>query len=1029
MGRGLLWECAGFAFPTSANPLSLPPTMGRKGSSDRLSRMRTRVLLTTAVVAFVVAAEGAEYLNDFWQTSDGLPSNVVAAVVRDAEGFVWAATGNGLARFDGMEFVVHSLEEGLPDTQVLSLEIDGAGRLWAGTRSGAAYRQDGKWHFLKETASQAIYAIGASSSGAVWLGGYRSCWRWAEGVLHPVEVPGEPPDVRAFLENGDGSMLILSQQRLSRWDPSLPERAIEQVGPWTGRDLWDICHTPSGHTWICGNGVLLREGEEGWQDVSRELPTGEDTFLLACRPDENGNLWLATRDAGILLHHDGSWSTLDARMGLVSLNDVRCLAIDDDGFLWAGTNGGGLNLLRRRWFETFTASSGLGRTVTTSVAVDPQGNVWAGSDGGRLFLLKDDQFTQVIANPSPFGAIRSLLPRAGGSVWVGTHDRGLFRFDPASGTVAPLPGLAPPDPFLALAETDHGDVLSGSAASHRAPAMVEAWNNQGRIGPVADSNPHLRRILDVLQDSRGNIWASCGGDGLFKLTEAGWLSVEDTEHQEIILAACLCESRDGSIWVGTLGQGVYRIRDHEIRRWTTAEGLTSQTIAQIIEDHDGNIWLGTDTGLQRLDTSELPGSGEALPSTFVLTRNDGLPSPQFTGEYGNLCDIDERGRLWFSLPSGAIRVTPSEVERAHRPAPLYIETSSTDQGLLWSRNDPDAPSSLRLKPDAGTLRIELTAPEFIHPEDLVIRYRMSGLENEWQTLKGSRAITYASLPPGDYRFDARIEDGHESPSRASIRVISIPHFWETPLFRILAFIVAIALTAVGIRTWSVRKIRRKVIALRQARRVEAERARIARDLHDELGASLTEVNLIGTLLGNSMQPGTQRNKIDAIVDRAQHMAKSLDEIVWTVNPANDDLSSTLYYICSRVRESADAAGIRGRFEIEGEIPARPLDSKRRHNLLMAVNEAVHNALKHSGATEVRLRFQVVDEQVIAMVADNGHGFDPTNAPSHRQGLSNMQARMDSVAGSLELDSGPHGTTITFTMPLEAPYSTRPARTK
>ncbi|MBB5353572.1 signal transduction histidine kinase/ligand-binding sensor domain-containing protein [Haloferula luteola] len=988
-----------------------------------LLHLSQRTTLLCALALFL-PAKAADYLNDFWQTNDGLPSNVVSDVIRDAEGFLWVATGNGLARFDGLHFEIHSLAQGVPGTQVHAVELDSQGRVWAGTNNGAAYLEGDRWHPVPGTTGQIVYSLGTTHDGAVWIGAYRACWRWQNGQLDEVSLPVHLPDVRAFSELPDGHLWVLSSESLCRIDPASLTSVETVPGPWIGKDLRDLCITSDGHLWVAGNGVLYRKEANGWENVISELPTGPDTFVFSCRPDDNGQLWLATRDSGILLYRDQQWSVLDARMGMVSLNDVRCLTLDQEGLIWAGTNGGGLNLLRRQWFETFTAPEGLGRTVTTSVAVGPDGSVWAGTDGGRLFQLQGNNFVQSIpdVSGSPFGAVRALLPRGDDSVWVATYDRGIYRFDRSSGQLDQLPSSDPSEPYSSLLEFHDGTVLSGSSERDRPHAFIERWTAEGNQGPATPEMPSFRRILDVLEDTQQRIWVATAGDGLWRFQKSSWDRIDDPNQGNLILASCLLETRDGAIWVGTLGQGLYRFNHPEPRHWTTAEGLVSQTVSQILEDQNGSLWLGTDTGLQRMDPTRpnTPAGG-----LLVLGRGDGLPSPQFTGEYGNLCDSDPEGRLWFALPSGAIRLDPAEIEKSQTTVPLYIESAANDSGVFWKRSRLSPSEPLRLEPGSGTLRIELAAPEFTHPQNRVIRYRMSGLENEWQELRGSRSIAYASLPPGKFRFEARVVETEEgSGSTASIDLVVIPHFWETAPFQMLVLLLLMTATGIGIRAWSLRKVRHKVLALRQARRVEAERSRIARDLHDDLGASLTEVNLIGTLLSNSLAAGDQKNKVDSIVSRARHMAKSLDEIVWTVNPANDLLSSTLYYLCSRVRESADAAGLRGRFEIDGDIPERSLDSRQRHHLLMAVNEAVNNALKHAHATEIKLQLSVSPTHIIARVIDNGLGFDPNTATHLRNGLGNMRSRMESVGGTMELESGSTGTTIQLTLPLEAPQSQR-----
>ena len=210
---------------------------------------------------------------------------------------------------------------------------------------------------------------------------------------------------------------------------------------------------------------------------------------------------------------------------------------------------------------------------------------------------------------------------------------------------------------------------------------------------------------------------------------------------------------------------------------------------------------------------------------------------------------------------------------------------------------------------------------------------------------------------------------------------------------------------------------RRLAFFEQERRVDKERARIAQDLHDELGATLTEINYLGTLAAVSLTDTGVRGKVEGMVERAQRMAKLLDEIVWTVNPANDSLSSTANYLCSRSHESLATAGIRCRMDVADDLPTLTVDSELRHHLLMAVNEAVNNVMKHSGADECTLTIHSERGTLLVSVADIGSGFLPPVAAGDRNGLVNSQRRMEASGGSVAIASSNAGTTVALRIPL------------
>jgi signal transduction histidine kinase len=263
---------------------------------------------------------------------------------------------------------------------------------------------------------------------------------------------------------------------------------------------------------------------------------------------------------------------------------------------------------------------------------------------------------------------------------------------------------------------------------------------------------------------------------------------------------------------------------------------------------------------------------------------------------------------------------------------------------------------------------------------------------------------------------------NEAGDRIAFRVR--PHFWQTSWFRAAALLASFGILAMAVRAWSLRQMSHKLRLLREKRRIDKERSRIASDLHDDLGASLTEINFLGTMACAGATPAS-RERLQGIVERARRMAKSLDEIVWTVNPANDTLASTVSYLTSRTRESLDAAGIRSRFDLAGSFPQIQLDSERRHHLLMAINEAINNIMKHSGARVAHLALAVRNSCLEATIEDDGCGFDPAAVATGRNGLENIRRRMRSSGGRAAITSTPgSGTRVHLTLPLAAARATQ-----
>ena len=201
--------------------------------------------------------------------------------------------------------------------------------------------------------------------------------------------------------------------------------------------------------------------------------------------------------------------------------------------------------------------------------------------------------------------------------------------------------------------------------------------------------------------------------------------------------------------------------------------------------------------------------------------------------------------------------------------------------------------------------------------------------------------------------------------------------------------------------------------------MERERQRIAQDLHDDLGTSLTEINLLSTVARSpSATPAQVKTRLEGIAEKSHEMVKALDEIVWAVNPRNDSLPRLVNYLCLFVQEYLEPTPIRVRLDVPGELPMIPLKADQRHSLYLVVKEAVANVAKHSQASEVWLRMKYGADALELVIEDNGQGFDPAQANPDRNGLNNMQDRMTRLGGSCAISSTPgKGTCTRFKLPL------------
>jgi signal transduction histidine kinase len=284
------------------------------------------------------------------------------------------------------------------------------------------------------------------------------------------------------------------------------------------------------------------------------------------------------------------------------------------------------------------------------------------------------------------------------------------------------------------------------------------------------------------------------------------------------------------------------------------------------------------------------------------------------------------------------------------------------------------------------------------------------------------ALSFRTLPVGNYVFRAWATDELGRPTGPSLRLpVEVrPPFYASTWFRwcVASFVVAALLG--GVRYFAWRKLQREVQRLEKRQAVDEERTRMARDLHDEMGARFTQISLLaGRALKSAPANDPVREPIRSINGAVKELAAALEEIVWAANPSHDSLEGFSNYLSQYTGAVLRDAGLRCRLDIPTLLPARTLPSGLRHRLMMVVKEALNNALKHAHATEVRVQLELDGERLCVTVADNGDGFDPATV-KRGNGLDHSARRMEEVGGTCCVDSAPGaGTHVRLNVPLPA----------
>jgi len=388
-------------------------------------------------------------------------------------------------------------------------------------------------------------------------------------------------------------------------------------------------------------------------------------------------------------------------------------------------------------------------------------------------------------------------------------------------------------------------------------------------------------------------------------------------------------------------------------------------------------------------------------------KDDGLASVECSGGYQPSAWQTRAGEIWFATSKGAVAVMPNALKADPYPPTLVLEKIEVDDVEVTVR------TGLKVKSGYGKLAFAYTAPSFSSPERIRFRHQLVGLDPDWVDAGTTRSVSYPRLAPGNYtfRFTAGSPDGvwNETPVAVAFEVL--PAYWQTGWFQAAALIVFAVIIAGGVRYRYVLKMRRKLRQLEQAHAIEQERMRIARDIHDDLGARLTQMaflsEMTSTELGENSPAGERLTKI---ADGSRLAIRSLEEIVWAVNPQKDSLPHFLDYLSHYANEFFRTTDVRCRQDLPLIIPEVMLSAECRHHLFLACKETLNNIHKHANASEVWLRMTVQEADLELIIEDDGRGFPQPEGHSTGNGLPNLQSRLSTIGGQCRVDSSPGGGT-------------------
>jgi len=977
-----------------------------------------------ALLVILRAAAGAQ---DFpvvtYTSADGLPHDSTSRAIQDERGFLWFGTGTAIARFDGHTFTSYGRPEGLDvGTGANDLRVDGRGNLWVATNGAGIVRfnlssTDRSRRFAPTRvgptrATNRVNSIVFASGDRIWAGTDAGLFvgHLDRGDFTRIELPlpaGQAQDalqVPAVRLYGS-DVWLATTVGVFVCPAESTTRCVQVTREYAGA----LLITRERRLWIGGE-----RGIQIWTLDGTTLAAGPERLEESWRPsslieDSRGGVLATTYDGRLIGIRDRTSRILFQSENTAQINSVL---EDSAANLWLMTSSG-LRALRRQGVTRFSTRHGLREPRVRTVFSDAAGHLYALSDGFWLHRLDGDRLSAARLKLPP-GVRPSIWAKTirvdrNGDVWFGTA-HGLYRYsgisfspdhpreyDPTAGyTVAD--GLAG-NHISGIYEDRRGDLWIGSVAS--GPDTLTVWRRaSGRFEPLGSAIglPAFNQPSDeILEDARGVMWIPLREGGLARVANGRATVLGATQGLPALLVSPL-QDRQGRLWFGG-ADAIIRIDDPAaeiVKAQTVISGLRARALT-LKEDAFGTIYAATQAGLFTID----PQTGrQRYYSSF-----DGLPS----GDVETLAKGAD-GTMLLVAGRSLVRLSPARDGSAGGTPRCYITALR-----VAGRPQPvpeigaDQLQAFDVPPTQNHVEIEFVALSRQIGEALTYQYRMTGVSNDWMPADQHRLI-YAGLAPGRYQFEVRAigADGSSVSSPAQVAFTVIPPWYRQWWFLTACAAGLVALAYTGHRT-----------RLAQVVRTEQLRSRIATDLHDDVGASLSQIAILAEVTRRraGSADGSITQPLAAIATTSRDLVDAMSDIVWAVNPRTDSLADLTRRMRRFADETLGAVDIMLDFAAPTEDIALKLGADLRREIYLILKESVTNIARHSGASKARVELQLTRHELRLSIADNGQGFD-TNAGFDGNGIASMRKRVAQLGGDLSISSAPgFGTHVTLRVTL------------
>jgi signal transduction histidine kinase/ligand-binding sensor domain-containing protein len=958
----------------------------------------------------------ADYIRTDFTVEDGLPDNVVDAIVETQDGVLWVGTQSGLASFDGRQFSPINLQaQGLPaQGAVHSLLESSNGDLWIGTQAGVvripkrALDQFSPslltFYRLGSGPSNEVEALLQGRDGALWAGTNHGLFREDHGKF--VEVIADV-SVSRIAETFDSHLLVVSEGKVIEWDghKAVPHPDLAASLGVPEGDIFDVFQARDGTMWYSTHEGILRRGRK---PLPRLRPlAASTTAAFRTYEDPQGNPWVVSGTGVYRISGDVMEDT--------PVPNVlpRCFHADRDGGFWVGTNGNGLIHLKRRIVHMFTRKDGLLSDIPMSVLSTQDGRLWVGCNCG-LSVYDGKGFTSYSEKDGLSNScVWSLAEDQNRDLWIATYGGGLFRFRDGRFLQYSVEQGLPGKIVLQVIVARDGSLWMATTEG-----VSHLQNGHFRNYTIADGLSS-NQAHAIYQDRSGTVWAATQG-GLDRLIGERFVPFSSAPPQDGPSVVRLGEDSQGNLYTADSPKGFSMLKNNKL----ITVGDDFQVLG-MVESPGRDLWLSGTNGVLRIRLSDLQSSldDHDAPLNYELVdRSDGLESIQCSVGRPNMA-ITRDNKLWVATVKGL-----AMLDLAHLPVVVRKPTVLIGAIVDGKSTSPSSTGTV-LPPGTHHVELHLGAVDIASPEKIRLQYRLDGVDPVWLDANASRTAVYTNIPIGSHAFRVRASDsnGVWDPNGIVYSITQRPYFYQTTWF-VLLCLAALGFLAWAGSQWRVRHAHAHAHIQMEERL--SERARIARELHDTLLQRFQGLILNFQRARNLLpqQPDRAIESLDVALDRAERAIMEGRDAIHDMRasaPVDGDFAKEISLLGKELASEKEHSGS-PTFRVVVEGSPKAIDPVVRDEIYRIAREALRNAYGHAHARTIEAEIRYEEKLLRVRIRDDGIGINETHlgekGRAGHYGLQGMRERAVNIGAQLDVWSQDGaGTEIELRVPDRIAY--------